>query len=178
MLHKPTGLWLWGANSNSENNDIGAEGFITGKAPPVMHSWDIAGGIYRDFFAPGKTTIWGGYTWDSDGLGGFNRTTVSSSVAGTASSYAVWNGRITANRIPGIGFDTEITSSETNKWYIAVDQAIDSAAMNLYMGYQHIMPDISLVTNSLAFSPKGKIKNVPIALDDFDVFFTGGRIQF
>jgi hypothetical protein len=40
------------------------------------------------------------------------------------------------------------------------------------------MPDVSLVTNSLAFSPKAKIKNVPIALDDFDVFFTGGRIQF
>lgn len=178
VLHKPTGLWVWGGNSNSENNDIGAEGFITGKAPPVMHSWDIAGGIYRDFFAPGKTTIWGGYTWDSDGLGGFNRTTVSSSVSGTASSYAVWNGRVAANRIPGIGFDTETTGSETNKWYIAVDQAIDSAAMNLYMGYQHIMPDISLVTNSLAFSPKGKIKNVPIELDDFDVFFTGGRIQF
>ena len=45
IIHKPTGLFLWAANSNSENNDIGAEGVFTGKAPPVMHAWDIAGGI-------------------------------------------------------------------------------------------------------------------------------------
>jgi hypothetical protein len=178
VLHKPTGFWVWGANSNSEDNDIGAAGFITGKAPPVMHSWDIAGGIYRDFFAPGKTTIWGGWTTDQDGLGGFNRTTVSASTAGTASSYAVWNGRIAANRIPGIGFDTQITGSETNKWYVAIDQAFDSAALDLYVAYQHIDPSISLVTNAPAFSPTGKIKNVPIELDDFDLFFAGGRIQF
>jgi hypothetical protein len=178
VLHKPSGLWAWGANSNSENNDVGAAGFITGKAPPTMEAWDIAGGLHRDFFAAGKTTIWGGYTWDSDGLGGFTRTTVPSSVSGTASSYAVWNGRVAANRIPGIGFDTEITGSEVNKWYVAIDQAVDSAALNLYVAYQHITPEISLVTNSLAFSPTGKIRNVPIALEDFDVFFAGGRIQF
>ena len=62
IIHKPTGLFLWGANSNSENNDIGAEGVYTGKAPPVMHAWDIAGGISKAFFSPGATTIWGGFT--------------------------------------------------------------------------------------------------------------------
>jgi hypothetical protein len=178
ILHKPSGLWVWAGNSNSQDDDIGAAGFITGKAPPVMHAWDIAGGIHRNFFAPGKTTIWGGYTSDQDGLGGFNRTTVSAASAGTAANYAVWNGRVAANRIPGIGFDTEITGSETNKWYVAIDQAFDSAALNLFVAYQHITPEISLVTNNLAFSPTGKIKNVPIELDDFDVLFMGGRIQF
>jgi predicted porin len=178
IIHKPTGLFLWGANSNSQDNDIGAEGFITKKGPPVMHAYDIAGGIHRKFFEPGATTIWGGWTTDQDGLGGFTRTTVSASAAGTENSYSVWNGRVAANRIPGIGFDTEITGSQTDKWYVAVDQAIDSAAMNLYMAYQHITPEISLVTNNLAFSPNGKIKSVPIELEDFDVFFMGGRIQF
>jgi hypothetical protein len=28
------------------------------------------------------------------------------------------------------------------------------------------------------FSPKGKLKSVPLALDDFDVLYMGGRIQF
>src|SRR4029079_8471456 len=93
VLHKPSGLWFWGCNSHSENEALGAVGFITGKAPPVMHAWDFAGGLHRDFFAAGKTTIWGGYTWDEDGIGGFTRTTVPSSVSGTASSYSVWNGR-------------------------------------------------------------------------------------
>ena len=71
IIHKPTGLFVWAANSNSENDDIGAEGVFTGKAPPVMHAWDIAGGISREFvwngIGPGSlgaTTIWGGYTQD------------------------------------------------------------------------------------------------------------------
>jgi hypothetical protein len=90
----------------------------------------------------------------------------------------VWDGEVSAGAFPGIPFKTEITSSETTKWYLAVDQAIDSSAMNLFMAYQHIEPEIDLVTRDLAFSPKGKLKSVPITLDDFDVFFTGGRIAF
>jgi len=188
IIHKPTGLFLWGANSNSENNDVGAIGVFTGKAPPVMHAWDIAGGIHREFFEPGKTTIWGGYTNDKDGLGGFTRTTVSSSVAGTAANYAVWDGEVSASAFPGIPFATEATSSETTKWYLAVDQAIDSAAMNLFIGYQHIEPELTLVTQCFEgicggsdqkdFSKKGKLTRVPLELDDFDVLYMGGRIQF
>ena len=178
IIHKPTGLFLWGANSNSEDADIGAKGVYTQKGPPVMHAWDLAGGIHRKFFEPGATTMWGGYTQDQDGLGGFTRTTVSSSVSGTASSYSVWDGEVSAGAFPGIPFKTEITSSETTKWYLAVDQAIDSAALNLFMAYQHIEPEITLVTRDPSFSPTGKLKSVPITLDDFDVFFMGGRIAF
>ena len=178
IIHKPTGLFVWAANSNSENNDIGAVGVFTGKAPPVMHAWDVAGGVSKNFFGPGATTMWGGYTKDQDGLGGFTRTTVSSSVSGTASSYAVWDGEVSAGAFPGIPFLTEATSSETTKWYLAVDQAIDSAAMNVFIAYQHIDPEIKLVTRDPAFSPTGKLKNVPITLDDFDLVFMGGRIAF
>ena len=73
IIHKPTGLFLWAANSNSENDDKGAVGCLTGRSPPVMHAWDIAGGIHRSWIAVGATTIWGGYTQDHDGLGGFTR---------------------------------------------------------------------------------------------------------
>jgi hypothetical protein len=59
-----------------------------------------------------------------------------------------------------------------------VHQAIDSAALNLYAAYQRIEPEIKLVTRDPSFSPTGALKNVPITLDDFDVFFMGGRIQF
>ena len=50
--------------------------------------------------------------------------------------------------------------------------------MNLFIAYQHIDPEIKLVTRDPAFSPTGTLKNVPITLDDFDVLFMGGRIQF
>ncbi len=171
ILHKPTGLWIWGANSNSQNNDIGARGVFTNQGPPVMHAYDISGGLHKEWFPAGPTTIWGGYTWDQDGLGGFTR---SSGIP----SRAVWDGEVAAGAFPGIPFETEITSSETNKWYLGFDQAIDSASMNLYMAYQHITPEISLVTTDLAFSPTGKLRNVPIALEEFQVFYMGGRMQF
>ena len=61
-------------------------------------------------------------------------------------SYSVWDGEVSAGAFPGIPFKTEITSSETTKWYLAVDQAIDSAALNLFVAYQHIEPEITLVT--------------------------------
>ncbi|MGB3020526.1 MAG: hypothetical protein WBB50_00195 [Methyloceanibacter sp.] len=170
IINEPTGLFLWGAFSNSKNDDIGANGVLTGRRPPEMHAWDLAGGIHKGWFAPGKTTIWGGYTEDRDGLGGFTRTTVSSSVAGTGSSYSVWDGKVDAGAFANIPFETEITASKTTKYYFAIDQAIDSAALNLYAAYQHIDPEIKLVDSNL--------DRVPIALEEFDVFYMGGRIQF
>ena len=50
--------------------------------------------------------------------------------------------------------------------------------MNVFIAYQHIEPEIDLVTRDPTFSSTGTLKSVPIALDDFDVLFMGGRIQF
>jgi hypothetical protein len=50
------------------------------------------------------------------------------------------------------------TSSETTKWYLAIDQAVDASALNLLAAYQHIEPDIKLVTRDPSFSPTGAQK--------------------
>ena len=76
---------------------------------------------------------------------------------------------------------SEITGAETTKWYLAVDQAIDSAAMDLYVAYQHIEPELDLVSRfdrDGVFAENGKLKKVPVSLTNFDVFWTGARIQF
>ena len=156
---------------------------FTGSAPPVMHDWDIAGGISRQFVwngvGPGllgATTIWGGYTQAQDGLGGFTRTTVSSSLSVRRRLLGV--GRRSLRRcLPWHPVRDQIQLGDHEMVY-CVDQAVDSAALNLFAAYQHIEPEIKLVTRDPAFSPTGTLKNVPITLDDFDVFFMGGRIQF
>jgi hypothetical protein len=79
-----------------------------------MHAWDIAGGIHRSWIDLGKTTIWGGYTQDLDGIGGFTRNSGDP-------SRAVWDGKLDAFNpvtrsgqfIPGIDVPTEVTGSET-----------------------------------------------------------------
>ena len=47
---------------------------------------------------------------------------------------------------------------------------------NLYMAYQHIEPEIDLVSRFARdglFSETGKLKKVPVSLTDLDVFWTG-----
>ena len=143
-----------------------------------MHAYDIAAGIHKGWFAPGKTTIWGGYTRDEDGVGGFTRN------AGDP-SRSIWDGKVDAagsgQFFPNLNFASEITSAETTKWYLAADQAINSAAMNLFIAYQHIEPEVSLVARcdaGVCGTSTGSLKRVPLALEDFDVFYTGARIQF
>ena len=182
IIHNPTGLFIWPAFSTSEDDDKGAAGWLTGKKAPLMHAWDIAGGIHRSWIDLGKTTFWGGYTQDFNGLGGFTRNSGDP-------SRAVWDGRVdtfnpttpSGQFIPGIDVPSEITGAETTKWYLAVDQAIDSTAMDLYMAYQHIEPEIDLVSRfdrDGIFSETGKLRKVPVSLTNFDVFWTGARIQY
>src|SRR6478609_7349973 len=51
---------------------------------------------------------------------------------------------------------TEIVGSEVDRWFLALDQGFESAAMNL-------------VTRDPSVSPNGKLKNVPVSIDDFDL---------
>ncbi len=50
--------------------------------------------------------------------------------------------------------------------------------MHLYLAYQHFNADMSLVTRDPSVSPNGKLKNVPVSIDDFDLIYSGGRIYF
>jgi hypothetical protein len=42
--------------------------------------------------------------------------------------------------------------------------------MNLYLGYQHITPEVDLVDSALS--------KVNVPLDDFDLVYSGARIYF
>jgi hypothetical protein len=50
--------------------------------------------------------------------------------------------------------------------------------MHLYAVYQHLTPEVDLVTRDPAVSPNGQLKSVGAPLDDFDLVYTGGRIYF
>jgi predicted porin len=156
IMHKPTGLFVFGAFSTSEDEDTNRinAGVFTGTTTPDMNAWDLQVGIQREFIEVGKTTFWGGYTNTEDGIGG---------ACGASRNC-------TANFFPGVTTITEITGSEVNKWYLALDQEVVAGAMNLYLVYQHITPDVDLVNSSL--------QGVSVPLDDFDTIYGGARIYF
>jgi hypothetical protein len=162
VLHKPSGLWAnfsWTFSEDRDSNTINA-GIFDGKSAPDMFAWDISGGIQKSWFDAGKTTLWGGCTNSSDGIGG-----LINPLGGANPGRS-----LRANSIPGIPFVTEVTGSEVTKWYLAADQSIESAVLDLYIGYQHIEAEIDLIDFAR------KRLNAPFR--NFDLVFTGARIYF
>ncbi|MGI9388058.1 MAG: porin, partial [Methyloligellaceae bacterium] len=97
------------------------------------------------FFALGATRIYGEYYMSED------RT---STVA-------------TADAVAGVAVG-DVVDTGINGWGIGLVQAIDNAAMELYIGYRHFEVDqfdINGVANAVSF-------------EDFDVVITGARIKF
>jgi predicted porin len=161
IKHKPTGLFVFGAWSLSQNDDTNRQnaGIFTHTSSPDMNAWDAQIGIQRPmpWFGLdklGETSFFGGFTNISDGIGG----------AGGPTRF------LPAGTFPNLAVGTEITGAEVDKWYLGFDQAIDSAAMHLYAVYQHLDPSVDLVDSSL--------NSVSEPLDNFDLFYTGARIYF
>lgn len=66
---------------------------------------------------------------------------------------------------------TEITGAEVKRGYLGYDQAIDAAGtLHLFGVYQHFEADVDLIDASLT--------RVNAPLDDFQLFYTGARLDF
>lgn len=156
IMHLPSGLWAFGAFSTSENNDSNRihAGVFTKTSSPEMVAYDFSIGIQRAFNTLGKTTLWGGYTDALDGIAG---------VGGPTRAVA-------PGEFPGVDIPTEITGAKVTRWYLAADQAVEGASLNLYLVYQHIDPNVDLVDAGL--------NAVAAPLEDFDLVFVGARIHF
>jgi hypothetical protein len=161
--------------SDQNDSDTIHAGFYTGTSAPLMNSWEVELGIQRKlgFLSPlGDSSFWGGYEEILNGIGG-----ASNGNGGTVSQIPA-NRFLAAGTFANVPVPTEITGAKVTRWSLAFDQAIDAAQMHLYAVYQHLTPEVDLVTRDPAVSPNGKLKNVGAPLDDFDLFYTGGRIYF
>ena len=169
IKHKPTGLFAFTAFSFSDSSDTNARGIYTKKGPPDMNGWDVQVGIQRKMprlglDRLGDTSFWGGYSNIHDGIA-----QGSNGNGGNLGGIPA-NGFLSAATFANVPVNTQIVGSDVDRWFVAADQWIDSAAVQLYAVYQHLSGDVSLVDQDL--------KHVPAPLDDFDVFYTGAIIYF
>jgi hypothetical protein len=170
--HKPSGLFAMANFSTSESDDTNVIGFYTGNRAPDMRAWDVQAGIQKKFWDPGETAFWGGYGQVLDGWApGSNGN--GGNLGGVPADSILKAGTFASVNVP-----TEIVGTEVDRWFLALDQGFESAAMHLYLAYQHFNADMSLVTRDPSVSPNGKLKNVPVSIDDFDLIYSGGRIYF
>ena len=123
LKHAPSGLFAMGNFSTSESDDTNVIGFYTGDRAPDMSAWDVQAGIQKKWFAPGETAFWGGYAQVNDGWApGSN---------GNGGNL----GGIPADSIlkPGtfvnIGVPVEITGSEVDRWFLALDQGFEISSL-------------------------------------------------
>ena len=125
----------------------------------------------------GETSLWGGYSDVKNGSLG------SSGVSGTALPWRLsqlpqrccirhcCQHDPSGKYVPSIPFATQVTGSDVNDWFIALDQNFEAAAFHLYAVYQHFDdPTLSLIDVART--------HVPLKLNGFDLGDVGGRIYF
>jgi hypothetical protein len=122
--------------------------------------------------AYGETAFWGGYGEVNDGFA------QGSNGNGGNLGGVPANGILRPGAFVDIDVPVEVTGSEVDRWFLAIDQSFEAAAFHLYAAYQHFNADINLVTRDLTVSPRGRLKRVGESIDDFDLFYSGGRLYF
>ncbi|MBU2583574.1 MAG: porin [Alphaproteobacteria bacterium] len=165
IIHDPTGLFASAAFVHREyaGSDLGvltfacfssgdaagirASGVACGNRPDFDYFW-VSGGIRRQFFSIGKTSIYGEYAHSEDAIGGLN-VSVRSAAGGD------------------IDF---VTRSEMDIWGLGIVQNIQAAGMDVFFSYRNFSADVSGLESS------GRRVSAPI--EDTDIFFAGSRIRF
>ena len=139
VLHEPTGLFVDFAGVHREFDDPRFDDF---------NYWMIRGGIYRKWFAIGKTSIFGEYA-EAQNSGNLLTTT----------------GSVADDNLRRVTY----TSADGTLYGIGINQYIDAAAMELYAGWRHFEADLVELND-------GRRGSVPT--DDIDTVYAGARIQF
>jgi hypothetical protein len=130
-----------GVFSTSDSDADNVRGAFNGQGAPQMNAWNVQGRIQRKFSLfgldkLGETAFWGGY---SDVRNGF--APGSSGLNSTGAPGCCQLGSLVtpatmllkASTFPSIPFSTQVTSSNVNEWFLALDQDYSAAAMHVYL---------------------------------------------
>jgi predicted porin len=141
LLHVSTGLFMQGEYMNSTNNVTGliSAVLLDGDGKAKADRWHLQGGVRRNWFGIGDTSLYGEYG-QHNGFGGANSDKLKyNTLAGTF-----------PDKMSIVGF--------------GVVQNVDSAAMELYLGYRRYNLTVDL-DGAPSFKP-------------IDVIAAGARIKF
>ena len=186
LMHTPTGLYVSGGGAviNDQNrqkllnlaqsnfnggvtNFAGTPGAITqqqAKADKTDNFWWVQAGWEAKLNTLGKTTFYGTYAMYNIGTG------VSNNALQTVASSDVLN---------SLGRTAFIQGNELKQWGIGVTQAVDAAAMNLYLGYINTSTTQTLVTMSGANGVGLATNNAKANSNDTNqVIYSGATIKF
>ena len=141
---------------------------------PTVNTWYVQGGLRKNWFGLGDTSIYGEYARTTDPVTGL-ALNLSNGAGGTATG-----------QVGGVNF-AQITSSDSTVYGLGAVQNIDKAATSLYLGWRHYSANLEGVAcaggNTTTQCANGvgattsttKVKN---ELQDLDVIMGGAIIKF
>ena len=175
-MHTPTGLYVSGGGAmltdnnrqaalnqtlNGNANNIGGRGI---KSDNNDGYWWLQAGWEAKLNPLGKTTFYGTYSQFNMGTGVANNAI--QTVAAT-------------DQLNSLGATAYIAGTQTRSWGLGVTQAVDAAAMNLYLGYLNMQTDGQLGTANGANSTNtGTQRARTNSIDGMQMLYTGATIKF
>ena len=162
IMHVPTGLFVTGAAGrvedknraqqvNQELNRLGAKS--------TDSFWYVQGGIEQNWTGLGKTTLYAEYHVAN---------------GGTALNAGAIRGVAALDVVNGTGLASHIWGSKTTTWGLGIVQAIDAAAMDLFISYRNVDADVTLRMNAAANGDLHKTNS----LENLQVLNVGAMIKF
>jgi len=161
LMHIPTGLFaqgVWDRMTYDVQDPASLTGAFRGNRDATR--WHIAAGIQQNWFGIGKTTVYGEYERMSNYLyatSGYSAGATACPAGPAACTYA----------ITGSALSTNAQGDSFRSWGIGLNQAVDAAAMDLYVNGR-----------VLQGTDAGTTTTAPLSLKDITVITTGARIKF
>jgi hypothetical protein len=161
IMHVPTGIYVTGAAGQQSDNNRTVTAFAVGVAQNIQSTdsfWYVQAGIEQNWFGIGKTTLYGEYH-------SVNAGTINASIP-AAGAVAV------LDPINSLGAAAYIHGAHVNTWGFGMVQAIDAAAMDLFINYRTREADVTLGRRT-----DGTLRRSN-AIEDLQIITVGGMIKF
>jgi hypothetical protein len=170
-MHKPSGLGIYGLYQHEEVGgrvlfeDLNADPTRTTSAPDT-DVWYVKP-FWRKAWSPiGATVLYGEWGQYNDQFGGLAGVDVENLAMISA-----------CNSVTGRFDDCFITGSEVERWGLGLVQEIDSAAMHLWVRWQHQELDVDFIGFDGDCNTDRGCRGGG-SFDDWDLFQAGGIIFF
>jgi hypothetical protein len=205
ILHVPSGLWAYGLYQHEENQGtdvsvvnnglLGNPPHFESSGPPdrLFHNgfgrdandtdvWFVKAGIKKAWLPAGNTVIWGEggqYLDQFAGLAGLDLCQERGENTSGPGSFPAAGSPFGGGGVcfPHAEQNEHVfmTSSTVNRWGAGIMQEIDSAAMHLWVNWQHLELDADFAGVDPGTT---KVKNFNQSFEDLDMFMAGGVIFF
>ena len=162
-MHSDTGLFVTGAYGIKSDNL--RQDMFANRTPGGIASiddqdwfWGIQAGIEKKFFDLGKTTFYGEFAHFEAGA----------QIGDTAGDIRTFN-----SAFPNLGAGSNFSrGSEVEYWGLGINQHIEKAAMDFYIGYRHHEGEITLSDTTAT----GVVQK--FSIEDIDLIMSGAMIKF